>query len=469
MPGRDESPPGLARNIHIRLVVGHAGVDQKLVAGGGAIGIEALPVDTPARAILAARLPHDDEAAAVKARNGRRILLVGRVAVDLELAAHRHAVGIVTLAIDAIGPTILRDELGCLDGRPHDHVTAIGQRGHGRFDLSVGLVGVDLLVGTDRLGTVVIRIDRDLDHLGHAGAASAVIDADADGAGSDRSRGSVGVGEVFDQRLDGGWRGRPVELNDQVCTVGAAGGDTTDHHATIGDVAATDADLASSAALIADAELILGGNVFRQLGVEDVAIAGDNAYPQGTAGEVGGVGIHQIDARIDDLRCHIDYRFVKSDRGGQVEQFRSVGTSDAAAGIEELVEHTVGVDGAGLLLVVAGPTDDEALATEGGNIRLVLNTGNSAIDNEGAVDLVASAVELLGEDIVGTAAQTVVTVPGNHETAIVQGIDTRVVLVGPRVLRRHDQLSTSLVPAGVKALGVDVVVVLPYGNETTIR
>ena len=461
VPRRHEAAAGQRRDIGLGLVVGRGGVDLELAAHRYAVGVKALTVDAPAAAVLQVGLPAHHETAAIEAGHRRGFLVVRGIGVDLEFAAHRYAVGVVALAVDAFAPAVLA-------GRgPHDNVAAVIELGDGGAVLRGRLIGIHAFVVEQWLGAVEVGRDGDLHDFGHTGAAGAVIDADADAAGRHGGRRGIAVGEVLDQCLNGRRGGRGVELDHQILAVAAVAEHGADLRAAEADAVAGEADLAGGRTLVAHAELVLRADVFGELGVADVAITRDHADPQMAAVEVGRVGVDQVDARVDDLRGGVDHGLVEADRGGHVEQFGCFGAGQAAGRAEELVEHAVGARRAGLLLVVARPCDDELVATEGCDVGLVLPACGGGVDQHRPVDLVAGGVELLRQHVVAAATQRVGAVPGDHEAAVVEARYACIAaVVAGGIDRRHYDLRADFDTAGIEALGIDVVVVVPHRDET---
>src|ERR1043166_4412353 len=82
-------------------------VDLKFASLGNSGGIVALPIDTPAVAILVLALPHHDEVSSRIHRDGRRALVIRRRGVDPELVALRFSCRVITLGVDADPATVL--------------------------------------------------------------------------------------------------------------------------------------------------------------------------------------------------------------------------------------------------------------------------------------------------------------------------------------------------------------------------
>jgi hypothetical protein len=141
IPGDDEAATGHAGDGRLVLVAAGAAVDEEGLAHLQAAGVVALAEQAGAAVAAALVTPHDHEAAAVEAGHHRLGLVVGCVVVDLELVAHRDALGVVALAVDAVAPAVL----GL--GRPHGDVAAVAQAGHGGLALVGRGVGVDQVFG----------------------------------------------------------------------------------------------------------------------------------------------------------------------------------------------------------------------------------------------------------------------------------------------------------------------------------
>ncbi len=407
--------------------------------------------------------PHHDEAAAAQARDRRLDLVVRRVVVHLELVAHRHALRVVALAKDAVAPAVL-----ALRG-PHRDVAAVGQPRHRRLALLVRRPGVDHLLLEERAGAVVLGRHRDRDQARGARAAGAVAHLDRHRAGGDRVGHAVGVGQVLDHRLHrlGGRAG--VEGHDEVAAVLAVRGDGADRHPTIAHRGSGDADLAGGAALVADAEGVLRLRLLHQLGLLDVAVAGQHAHHELAAGEVRRVGIGQAHRAVDELRRGVDHVLVEADAGRHIHELGRLGAHDRARRAQDLREHAVGVRRAGLL-VVARPGHHEVAAGEPCDRGQILRAGGRGVDHRRAVDLVAGGVELLDQDVIGAATGPVVAVPGDHEAAVGERRHTRIVLIGGRLDRADPDLPADLRPRRIEALSVDQVIRRPpHHDEAAVR
>src|SRR5205807_10271293 len=88
-PGDDEVPGRVHGHGRRLLAVGGVGVDAELAAQRGPGGAEPLGADAVAAAVLAAAVPGDDEVAGRVRRDGRGRLRVGGEGVDPELRAGR--------------------------------------------------------------------------------------------------------------------------------------------------------------------------------------------------------------------------------------------------------------------------------------------------------------------------------------------------------------------------------------------
>ena len=93
---------------HIRfvLIATRPGIDRELIATNLTIGTVPLAANAVAGGVVAILrgvvLPGDDEAAVIHGRHCRIGLFTGRVGVDPELTTGRRAVGVITLAVDAV-------------------------------------------------------------------------------------------------------------------------------------------------------------------------------------------------------------------------------------------------------------------------------------------------------------------------------------------------------------------------------
>ena len=443
------------------LILGATGirVHQEGLAHLQPVRVVALAEHAVAAAVGATAIgPHHDEAAAAQARDRRLDLVVWRVVVHLELVAHRHALRVVALAVDAVAPAVL-----ALRG-PHRDVAAVGQPCHRRLALRVRRPGVDHLFLEERAGAIVLGRHLDGDQARRARAAGTVAHLDRHRAGGDRVGHAIGVGQVLDHRLHRLRSGAGVEDHGEVAAGLPVRADGADRHTPVAHRGSGHADLAGAAALITDAERVLRRGLLHQLRLLDVAVAGKHAHHELAAVEVRRVGIGEAHRAIDELRRDVDQVLGEADAGGHIHQLGRRGAHDRARRAQDLREHAVGTRGRGFL-VVACPRHDEVAAGEPGDVRHVLGAGDRRVDEGRAVDLVAGSVELLDDHILAAAAREVAGVPRDHETAVVERGHARVVLIGTALDRADPDLSSDLRPRRIEALGVDQVVRRPPHHD----
>ena len=124
-------------------------------------GVVPLGVDAVVAAVLAVALPGDDEVAGGVHGHGGHGLAVGRVGVDLELAALGDPGGVVPLGVDAVVAAVLVAVAG-----PGDDEVAGGVHGHRRGELLAGPEGVDLELAA--LGDAVVVVPLGVDAVAAA-------------------------------------------------------------------------------------------------------------------------------------------------------------------------------------------------------------------------------------------------------------------------------------------------------------
>ncbi len=451
--GDDEAAVREPHHSRLVLVAGGAGIGQELPPDLGPAGVVDLRIDAVAGTVESALVgPHHHVAAVGQGSDFRLGLSPQGITVDLELGPHRSALGVVALTVDAVAGSILGV------GAPYHHVAAVVgplQAGHHRNVLLVRLVGVHLPLTKQLYRTVHFRRDVDLHGARRAGAAGAVAHLNADEAGARGVGRGIGVGQVFDDRLDGLSRRVGVEIDHQIGAVGTIAGDGADHRAAVADVAARHPHLPSAIAFVLDGDLILVEGMIRL-----VLARRDAGHHQLPAVEAGGIGIGELDRTVDQLRRGIDQVFAEGDAGHHVHQFRRRRTGDGTRRAHDLAEDAVGVGGVAFL-VVPRPGDHEVAAREPGDVGVVLGAGDGAIHQGRAVDLGAGGVELLDEDVLGAATRTTIHVPGHHEAAAVQRRHPGEVVGGRRIDGADLEFAPGLGPGRIEALAVDVVVRRP--------
>ncbi len=402
VPRHHEAAVGGCCHGRLVLALARRRVDEKLAAGGQAVGVVALAINAPARPILPARLPRHHVPAGGQASHARRLLRIGCVAVDLELAADGCARGIEALTVHPVAGPVLAVRL------PHGDVASTDQLGARGITLGVGPVRVDGLVAEQSHDAIGFggHIDRHRARL--AGAAIAVADADADGAAADRRRCAVGIGQRLDHRLDASGGCAGVELQHQIASIQAAGYHTADHDTAITDGVAHriagGADLAGGVARAADGEAVLSRHVLGQLGIGDVPFARNDTDPQPAAVEIGRITVGQPHAAVNQLRGGIDQVLAESHARNDIEQHRRRRLAQRSAGTEKLVIDAVGAGGASTLQPEARPGDDEIRTRQAGDVGLVLRAGHRGVGKPRAIDLVAAGIELLVHHIPAAAA-----------------------------------------------------------------
>ena len=401
-PRHDEAAVGGGRDVGLELAVVGRAVHKEFAAQQRAVVGEALRIDARAAAVLSLGAPGDHVAAAGQRRYYRLGLPVRRIAVDLELGAHRHALGVEALGIDAIAPAVLTVR------GPDGDVAAVGQARHlGRL-LRAGLVSVDLGVVKQRLCAVVFGGNVDHYRTCHAGAAVAVGHADRHGAGQAGVGEGVGVGQVLDQPLHRYRRGVGIELHGQLGAVDAVADDGADDRAAVAHGVARHADLPGAIALMADAQLVL---VVQTLQAELVlqVVAGQVVDFEEAAVEVGRVDVGQADHRVDELRCRVYGVLAESDARRHINQHR-VGLAHEVGRVAEnlLVDVVVGDR-----RVVVSPRHGE------GTIRQPDHAGRVGVVDVGRVDA-QLAVQARSTDIELLCDDLAVVQPGDDEATMRQ-------------------------------------------------
>ena len=213
VPGHDEAAVGCHRHLGNPFVLTDRGVDGKLIAVGGSVGVEAAGLDLVVRS--AAVHPGRDEVAGRVHANRWQVLGSRRGRVDHELLASSGPVGVVPLGKHAEVATVTLRTL------PHRHpATVVGGR-HRRTPVLAGDRRVDTQLGSQRrrdLGGFVDVPHTNLQHL---------LDTQAVGVGrQDPDRGHRN-GLVVNQirRPHAG----PVDLEQPVVVVAGTGNQFVGH------------------------------------------------------------------------------------------------------------------------------------------------------------------------------------------------------------------------------------------------
>src|SRR5262249_35346809 len=137
-PGDDGIPVRIQRNRRVLLDRPRGiGIDLKLASHGHARGIVPLHVYSPCSAVLLIAGPRDCEIPRLVHSNGGKLLVVGSVGVYPELTALYHSVRIVALGVYPIAASIL-----CVAG-PGDHKVTIGVHGYRGVLLVIRRVRID--------------------------------------------------------------------------------------------------------------------------------------------------------------------------------------------------------------------------------------------------------------------------------------------------------------------------------------
>lgn len=143
LPDDDKIAIAVQGNGRIALVIGGIAVDLELAALGGAEAIIALPLNAVVTGITVSRqvtLPNDHKIAVTVYGNGRYVLIVGGIGVNLELAALGDAQTVIALRLDT-------EEVVAGAGFPaipHHHKIAITVESNSRIVLVIGGISVDL-------------------------------------------------------------------------------------------------------------------------------------------------------------------------------------------------------------------------------------------------------------------------------------------------------------------------------------
>jgi hypothetical protein len=399
--------------------------------------------------------PGHGEAAGRQADDLRVCLRRRRQGVDLDLAAHRRAGGVVALGEHALAGAVL--PLGI----PDDHIAAIGQRRDMAVVLIAWRVAVGLDLVADRDAAVDLRRDRHRHRLAQD-AAVAIGQLHRDQALRVRVVGGVGVGQRLDQRLDRLRVRRRVQHHDQRRAVGAVGLDHADRRSVDADHAAADAHAADRG----EAQLILCRVVRRsELGLHDVVDHHRDGQP--AAGEIGRIRVAEADRRRDLLRRGLEVGLVERHGVGQAGQNRVVRDRHGPHRREDLLEHAV-IEGPGIL-IVRTPQRREGVARQLHEPRLVLRAGRIAVEAELAVLPRAVGGVDLREDVA-----RVVVVPRNHPAAgveadhvgLVLGIRSR--LVDPHLSADRDAHRVVALQEHCRAAAVRRPVRAPHHNEAAI-
>ena len=391
--------------------------------------------------------------------------------VDPELAAHRRAGDVVDLREHAAVVVAGRVLVGAL---PDDHV-ARGLAGHRvkqRRDVGLGLLVVGLAVGpllvVHRAERVVLRRDRDRRGLAQH-AAGAVGDAERDQPRRLGVVGDIGVGQRLDQPLHP--RGRRAGGEDDLkgrAVVPEA--DQRAHRNTVHRYRrAGDRHRAGGG----DAELVLRRAVGRgELLLHRVVL--DHGQHQPPAGEIGAVGVAERDVGEQDLRGRVQRRLVEGDGRARAGQRRRLGRRRARHALDEDPRARAVADGARR---GGGEADDERLAAERGDRRLVLGGVVGVVDDEVGVDPRAGGVVDLRDDLAGAAAphHAVEAGEGHDEAAGLQRRHVAVALgaaggiVHPRLAAEPRARIVEALQEHALARAVGAAVVGPAHDEAAAR
>ena len=361
-------------------------------------------------------------------------------------------------------------------------VLEAGGAGVGQLHVAVDLLpGLGLRLGeADAGGDVLQRQcrhadavgDGDLDLAGVAAAAVAIAQANADVAvrGAGRRR-RVQVGDGLHDGLHRGGGGAGIEGDRERSHPCPAPGVAADERAADADIAARHAHLPGAAALVLDAERVVGGAV------------GEEPDPELPAAEVGRVDVGHRHVEVDrprraGVKVGVGRRVAEVADQAQIAEHRvGAGARQLCGVAEDLGADLVGVEsglGAGRLVVV-GIGNDEVARAQVGDGRQVLGAVGRGNELAFPVDRHPRSVVLADVDVTGGAGAAhvvVVVVPGDDETACGQTRHLRLVL--PTAGAFVDQeLRPELVARRVDALGIDAIaaaivarLVLPDDDES---
>ena len=460
--GRHAAAAFISCHHAVVLVAAGRGIEQNRAAIGTTGCVIKLAVDAVTRDLGGVVLPGDDETAVGQARHMGVILNAAGSGVDLELRAHRHAAGAISLGIDAVVAAVLAV------GGPDDHV-AIQQLGDLWIVLCAHRVGVDLLLTIGQGCTVELLRDVDGQYIGRAGAAVTVGDAQAQGTTGIGAGLGVAVAQALHHLLHhfGGDQSAVVEVDAQVGAVDTAV-DRADGGAAITDGIAGHADLARQISLMDHPQLVLGGSTGEEVEVQPAAI------------EVGRVGVGQAHCRVDDLQAGVDQVLVKGDGADEVDQLRVGLSRHFGCGAEDLLGDLVG----GVATVIDGYVVGirhhivaVAQVRNGGQVLLVAGRVGYHRQLALPVDGDAARGEFADVDVVVAAcaaAVVVIVVPRDHETAGRKASHSGLVL--PAVGSFVDQkLGADLRSGAVVALAINsragtiLVVRTPHHDKAVVR
>ncbi len=191
--------------------------------------------------------------------------------------------------------------------------------------------------------------------MGCTGTAVAVGHPDGNCTAGNRVAHCVGISQAFDHMFDRINRRVAVKLHSQLGTVGAVADDGADGNAAITDGIANDADLPCVGTNTADAELIL---VIQTLHAELIlsTVVGDVVHFEQATVKIGGVGVKQANARVDQLWHSVDGVLTEGNTGRHIHQLWVGLTGDQCRVSEELLVDLVGV---AVRIVVITPSNDE--------------------------------------------------------------------------------------------------------------
>ena len=504
VPGDDET--AIAGGGDVRVVLGCLGdrVDPELAAERLAGAGKALGVDAGATAVLAGRGPGDDVTAVGQHRDVRGRLVARRVGGDRFVSVDDgHAVELID-DVDGDGACGGGTAVAIAHAQPE----GAGGGGAGRV-AGVGQVLHQRLDGLDRGTGVQVDAQR-----AAVGAAARRDRADGGAAVADHVAGHAdlaeGVALVAHTELVGGFAVLHVEQVDapagEVGRVDVADADrrvddlrrAVDQVLGEGDRAAEVAQrwvgLAYQFGGVAEDllhDVVAGARRARvEVGVDDhvvaVAQVGDRRLELGAVGgraeldlagggQAGGVVLAHVDVAGGAGAADVGVVVVPADdeaAGGQAGHRRLVLAAqgglvdqELAARLDAVAVVALAVDaGAGAVLAVGAPDDDEAAVGQRGDLGFVLRAGGRGVDQEGVGEGARGGVVASTVDAPATAIVALLIGPHDHEVAVGVGGEGRVGLRAGlgHAGNRHAAdagFRRQFVAVGVEAPQVDVVAV----------
>ena len=419
-PAHHEAAVAERGEARVELVGRGLGVDHHLGLGGDrrAGGVVAAVDDAVAGAVERVVDPRHHEAAVGEPHGHRVELGVDDGLVDAELAAHRLAVAVVALGVDA---EVEDARLILVAALPH-HDVAVRRAGDGVVErrdrgvlLDLRAHGVDGEFAAHR--AVHVRLGRDRDRHRHrlGRRAVAVLEQDGQLRAGPRVVGDVLIGQVLDQHLDRRGRRVRVQRHFERHAVGAAR-DGSHHGPVHGEVGAG----AGHAAAGLEAQHVLAVGVLGREVVLGHALGDDRddqpAAVESRAVEIGDRrGAVGVDAPGRGVELGLGEA---AGRRHRLDRRRGARLDEGGRLAEQALEHAVAH---GVEVRVGGEHRDEVAARQGRHVALVLIARGLLVDQDVAGQRDAVGIEAPGRHAVAAGVELAVEGvggEGHHEAAV---------------------------------------------------